>query len=277
MDDSPPRPKPTSFQRLVRWTCRLAWLALMGVLGFVLTGVLAGWMLARPPRRALQDYHRDYLDHPAAHGLLIHRAEVSIDGPPHPVPYLVCEPDVHAGPAARGTKLRDQLAAGGSVVPAYGFVRGNLVLLHGRKGRKEDLLPVAERFCAAGFRCLLPDLPAHGENMAPNCGYGTFVQEAEIPAAVLDDAARRFSFSADQPAGLWGISMGGSYALSAAKVDAKRWDRVIVVCSFARLYDVVQGQARHLAGPLGPRPTIDPRRTLTPETPLRPDLRREPR
>ena len=68
------------------------------------------------------------------------------------------------GPTPRQRQLRAQLRTRGLALPVYGNVHGTLILLHARKGRKEDLLPVAERFAAAGFRCLIPDLPAHGES-----------------------------------------------------------------------------------------------------------------
>lgn len=129
----------------------------------VLTPPVAGWLAAdqllHPPRRALQDYHLEFLAHPAAHGVILRRFTCS-DG----TPALLCEPDGKAKAGRRGELIREQLAARGVTLHPYGEMIGTLVLVHGRRGRKEDYLLIAERFCAAGFRCVLPDLPAHGDH-----------------------------------------------------------------------------------------------------------------
>jgi hypothetical protein len=114
--------------------------------------------LAAPTRRELQDYHRELLHDPAARGLSVRRFPCG----QNTTACLLVEPDARAGLTARTKQLRSQLRARGLALPVYGNVHGILVLLHGRKGRKEDLLPVAERFAAAGFRSVIPDLPAHG-------------------------------------------------------------------------------------------------------------------
>lgn len=194
--------------------------------------------IASPPRRKLSDDHREFLAHPERHGLRIDRF-TSADG----TPCLVCTP---AGtPGDRGRRIRQQLSERGISPPPFGAVRGTLVLLHGRRGRKEDYLPIAERLCASGFRCVIPDLPAHGDHPSATATYG--VREADLPARVLGEAARRFSFEA-RPAGLLGMSMGGSVAVHAASRPDAPWRALVVISSFDSFPPVLDGQARGYAG-----------------------------
>lgn len=119
------------------------------------------------------------------------------------------------------------------------------LLLHGRIGRKEDYLSVAERFCAAGFRCIIPDLPAHGENPAKFATFG--IREAALPALILAEAADRLSFD-PQPAGLFGQSMGGSVAMYSAALPDAPWQALAVVATFDSLASVIENQAAGYVG-----------------------------
>ena len=194
--------------------------------------------LVRPPRRGLEPHHRDLLADPAAHGMRVDSLTLT-DG----TPVLVCGPARAA--SAKGERLRTQLAADGIALPPSGTVRANLVLLHGRRGRKEDWLPAAERFCAVGFRCLLPDLPGHGDHPVPVAGYG--VPEAQLPGLVLRECAARGGFP-EAPAALIGISMGGAVALHAAAVAPGDWQCLAVISTFDALENAVAGQAEAMAG-----------------------------
>jgi hypothetical protein len=161
---------------MIRFRARTVVLRVFAVIamGIAVTIWMAASELIAPERRSLQEYHREWLEHAAAHGLVIKRFDTAAAR----TPCLLVEPDAVAGPAERGRRLRDQLGELGHKLAPYGAVKGTLVLLHGRKGRKEDLLPVAERFCAAGFRCIMPDLPAHGENPIATVRFGTAEDEA---------------------------------------------------------------------------------------------------
>lgn len=203
----------------------------------------AGSEIASPTRRPLADYHREFLSNPAAHGLQIDRFTAS-DGSP----VLVCSPAATLG--NRGEIIRRQLTERGLTLPAAGTVSGTLVLCHGRKGRKEDYLPIAERLCAVGFRCIIPDLPAHGDHPGTIATYG--VREAELPARILDEASRKFSFE-KQPAGLLGMSMGGSVAAHAAALSDAPWQALVIISSFDSFPAVIEGQAsRYVGTALGP-------------------------
>lgn len=222
------------------------WLKLLisaPVIVFVLAAVLVFWtgdQIASPPRRALMDYHREFLADAESHGVSVARFTAS-DG----TPCLVCTPLSSGLLGERGKRIREQLDRRGLQLQPAGHVIGNLLLCHGRKGRKEDYLPVAERLCAVGFRCVIPDLPAHGENPKTFTTYG--VTESSIPSLVLKEASEKFSFEA-QPAGLLGMSMGGSVAIHAAALPYAPWKALVVISSFDRFSSAIECQASGYAG-----------------------------
>lgn len=211
--------------------------------------------LVAPPRRELQAYHAEWLDHPGAHGISIQRV-ACLNGR---VPCLIVAPDSQHGLGERGKIIRTQLVAEGLSLPAFGTVLGNLVLLHGRHGRKEDLLPVAERFCAAGFRCFLPDLPAHGESPLGSVSFGSTGFDRALAGAVLKEGSRALG-SPELPAALWGMSMGGAYATGAAAQDSGTWSCLVIVSSFDSLDGLIEEQAAKRFGPVGPILAIAVRR-----------------
>lgn len=188
-----------------------------------------------PPRRALQEYHMKRINQPADYGLSI----ISHDCLDGQVPCLLVEPDGLSGAGKRGKILRQQLTNKGHNLPAYGRVQGVIVLLHGRKGRKEDLLPVAERFVAVGFRCVIPDLPAHGDSPMNAMSFGNSVFEKQLPSKVLEEIRDEFGLP-DEPAALWGMSMGGAFAVNAAGETSSDWDAMMIVSSFANLDSVLE-------------------------------------
>lgn len=197
--------------------------------------------LAAPARRPLQDYHREFLDHPAAHGVRLQSFALA-DG----TPCWMATPEVDLPLGARGLRVREQLVAKGLLLKPVGKITGTLVLVHGRRGRKEDYLLIAERLCAAGFRCLIPDLPGHGDHPEPLTRYG--VAEAELPGQVLAEASSRFGFAA-QPAGLMGMSMGGSVAMHSAAREQGLWRALVIISSFDALQPVILQQASQRGGP----------------------------
>jgi len=211
------------------------WLVLLFLFAFAGTAVWASGQLLFPARRALQDYHRQTLKHPGHHGLHIE----TYTGP-QGTPCLLITPSPDPGEARKARLLRDQLVKNGAKLPKWGQVRGTLVLLHGYGGRKEDHLPVAERFCAAGFRCIVPDLPGHGDNPSPTATFGK--NEVRLVEELLDDASKRFRFD-PSAAGLFGISQGGAIALQTAAQPGSRWKAVASVASFASLDQPVRQAA----------------------------------
>lgn len=202
--------------------------------------VWAGLEVASPQRRPLQDYHKEFLAHPQAHGLRIVEFALSDQ-----TPCLMCEPA--GAPGKRGSAIRRQLTEKGISLAEFGEVRGTLVLLHGRRGRKEDYLPIAERLCASGFRCLIPDLPGHGDHPMAIATYG--VREADLPERLLAEASGRFGFR-EQPAGLLGMSMGGSVAMHAASRENAPWRALVILSSFDSLAPTIEKNSSRKFGDL---------------------------
>ena len=195
-----------------------------------------GKELAQPGRKSLEPYHHEWLDDPKAHGISIAKSTF-LEGS---VPCLIVTPDKTSHLGKRGKIVRKQLINRGLKLPALGSIVSNIVLLHGRNGRKEDLLPVAERYCAAGFRCIIPDLPAHGESPIKTVQFGGSQWEQEFPHALLLECASTYQFSAT-PSAIWGMSMGGSFATHSASSGAP-WSSIVIVSSFDRLITVIENK-----------------------------------
>lgn len=198
--------------------------------------------LVMPPRKPLLARTHVAIAEVSAAGVAIYE-----DRTTNGIPFLVCEPVTGTNPGRRGSILRRELRERGIPVGSYGEIVGTVVLLHGWGMRKEDLLRVAERFCAVGLRCVIPDLPGHGDNPECRAGFGFGKGEARLPEEVLAAAAVRFGFP-EQPAALWGLSMGGSYAIAAAAALPSRWKAMIVVSSFDALAPVVREQTTRALG-----------------------------
>jgi alpha-beta hydrolase superfamily lysophospholipase len=221
------------------------WITLLALMVIsVITWIAAGRLL-HPERRAFQAYQKDWLKHPAAHGMRVYSSRCA-EGR---VPCLFTAPDAEAGAKERGRALRKQLADSHLSLPRYGETQGILVLLHGRSGRKEDLLPIAERFAAAGFKCVIPDLPAHGDSPLKSAHFATTAIERDIASMVLADARGYFN-EMQVPAGIWGISMGGAFAMRAASHSPSTWKAVVIVSSFDSLDGVVADKLAFLPKPL---------------------------
>lgn len=166
------------------------------------------------------------------------------------MPCLFIAPDMESGPRERGRELRRQLTSRSKQpLRPYGETQGILVLLHGRSGRKEDLLPVAERFAAAGFKCVIPDLPAHGDNPVAGAYFATSRFERDIADRVLEDARRYFG-EKNSPAGIWGMSMGGAFAIRTISQSPNTWKAAVIVSSFDSLESVIEDRLAFLPEPL---------------------------
>ena len=194
---------------------------------FAATGWWGSGHLVSPARRPLQDYHRTILAQPAEFGLRVEAFSAA-----DKTPCLLVTGVKDPGKAEKGRILRDELQRRGVTVPPWGSQLGTIVMFNGHHGRKEDHLPICERFCAAGFRCLLLDLPGHGDHPGT---FGTFgLSESKLAGQVLTEAASKFNFSAS-PACLYGLSQGGAIALQAAAREPSKWTAVASVATFASL------------------------------------------
>ena len=188
--------------------------------------------LSSPPRRGVQPYQEAWLSTPEKQGIRYREATSPIGK----FPYFIIEP-AGSTPAKRGQTLREELSERKLSVPQYGTTQQHLILLHGRKGSKEDLLPIAERYVAAGFRCLIPDLPGHGSNPLDRSYFGTNPenQEALLSMVLTEETATNFT---KKPA-LLGMSMGGSFACQLAGANSEAFSKVLIINSFDELDNVI--------------------------------------
>jgi len=206
---------------------------------FIGTAIWGSGKLIHPQRRAIQDYHREAEADPDRFGMKIE----SYTGP-STTPCLLLTPSASPGEAKKGRMVRDRLTRRGVQLSPWGEVRGTLLLLHGYRGRKEDYFPIAERFCAAGFRCIVIDLPGHGDNPAADATFGR--NEVQLVESILDDAAARFHFTPSR-CGLFGLSQGGAIALQTAARPGSRWSAVASVSAFASLDQPVRFTANAIS------------------------------
>lgn len=192
---------------------------------------IATHRITSPERRRLRDYHYQILAEPAAHGLEL-SSHTASDG----TPYLVCKPGAFASP--KGRLLRKQLATRGltDLEPKPTA----LLLLHGHGGRKEDHLPIAERFCAVGYTCILPDLPAHGDSPLSEATFGK--KEIPLLLELLDGIPT--DLGVPQQTALFGISQGGAIALQLAGQEQDRIQAVASLSAFANLGEVMAHSAQ---------------------------------
>lgn len=207
------------------------------VLLLILTTAI-GWVgssrLLTPERRNLQDYHRDILESPAAFGLSISQHEARCG-----TPYLIALPTPSPGIARKSRALRESLKSTPTPPRPWGQIQGTVVLLHGHSSRKEDHLPICERFCAAGFRCILPDLPGHGDSPLEHATFG--LSEAALIENLVDEVQ---TSTRRDPTFLFGLSQGGAISILTAARNPERWAGVVSVAAFSSLDEVIAQSAR---------------------------------
>jgi alpha-beta hydrolase superfamily lysophospholipase len=217
----------------------------LGLLAVVL--LLSGWIatawwgsahLVSPPRRALQDYHHAILGRPDHYGLHVEPFRSAAE-----TPCLLVTASTAPGEALKSRIVRDELLRRGIALAPWGSQLGTVVMLYGHGGRKEDHLPICERFCAAGFRCLLLDIPGQGDHPAPVGSFG--LREAALVESVLADTNARFGFP-DDPVCLFGVSQGGAIALQTAARNPPKWRAVASIATFASLDRPVRRSAEEL-------------------------------
>ncbi len=215
----------------------------LGLAVGIVYAVLVWWCaseIAEPVRRPVQTSAKPFFDGTAKAGFKIEEF-VSSDG----MPCLVCEPEAVDVFSRRAGIIRAQMAERGIPPGPSGEVLGTVLILHGRGGIKEDYLAVAERFCAVGLRCVMPDLPGHGGNKRKYTTYG--VLEAPMILRCYEEAAVKFHFSGG-PCGIFGQSMGGAEAVHTAALEGSPFGALVVVSSFDRLETVIRSQTEGMLG-----------------------------
>ncbi|MCB1229547.1 MAG: alpha/beta fold hydrolase [Verrucomicrobiae bacterium] len=196
-----------------------------------------------PNRRALEPRHEAALKAPEEFGFELSEAYSVTAGDGIALSCRLISPAKHPGAAVKTRRMRQRLGAGTSV-------RSTVVMLHGRGGIKEDAFPVAERFVAAGFRCLIFDARAHGVSGGDFTTYGA--KEVGDLRAVLDDAETRFGHETLGPFVGFGISLGAAVLLQALP-EEPRLRSAVVVAPFADLPTVAQRSVANVIHPAMPR------------------------
>ena len=119
------------------------------------------------------------------------------------------------------------------------------VLLHGLRGDRRQMLSRAEWLHQAGYACVLPDLPAHGESDGDAVAFGH--DEADAVRAVIAFARKKHP---DRPVAVVGYSLGGAAAVLAFEKDPPRIDALVIEAVFPTLEDAVDNRMRSNFGGL---------------------------
>lgn len=228
--------------RETRMTADKRWQLLCVLVGaWLIISAIALWLasssLLHPKRSSVAPHLTSWLNSPDRHGMQISRETCAAGN----LPCLLVAPHPSSALGERGKLIRRQLREQGYTFPETITPTGILLLLHGRNGRKENMLPIAERFTALGFYCVIPDLPAHGDSPLPNVHFGAGLHDAKWINQTLADARAHFS-APDLPASIWGISMGGAFANAAVSAQPENWHRMIIIASFDQLPAVIDDQ-----------------------------------
>ncbi|QNA98729.1 alpha/beta hydrolase [Massilia sp. Se16.2.3] len=172
----------------------------------------------------------------------------------HPVP-------LPAGLAARkvALALEEGRTLAGWFLPGKG--KGAILLLHGIRGDRRQMLGRARFLNAAGYGVLLVDLPGHGESAAPVITFG--LREADGVRAALAYLERE---APAQPLGVIGVSLGAASFMLCR--DCLAVDAVVLESMYPTIHEAVEDRLRMRVGPLAvPLSTL-----LLAQLPLRLDI-----
>ncbi len=207
--------------------------------------------IVRPSREKRSETAEEILHAPHKHGMTIATGLLSPEG----LPYLSCKPSLkYKGNSKKGNLLRTQLLKRGVVLQNNNANDHFIILIHGHSSRGDALLPVAERFCAIGFTCLIPDLPGHGSHPAKQTWFGN--REAPLILSLLEHAAKEKS-THEPRAALFGFSQGGAIALKAAAEYPDSFWAIGTLSTFSSLPRIMDEKASKLPGVSLLRPLVD--------------------
>lgn len=201
-----------------------------------------------PKRRSLEARHHELLENPAEFGLDLEPVPVSLrDGTI--LDAIVATRAAKMGLAEKTRAMEARLVDEGILPPAGR--RGTIFLLHGRGGRKENLLWVAKRFVAADFRCVVYDARAHGSSEGKFCTFG--FRESKDLAEVIEQVEKKLAEKGETagPIGVFGNSLGASVILQSLP-ELPNIRAAVTVAPFASLEEVVTRSANRGLHPAFP-------------------------
>lgn len=151
------------------------------------------------------------------------------------------------GPGLRSVRLAtaDGAPVEGWLLPARAEGKGALLLLHGIRADRTQMLARARFLQAAGYAVLMIDLPGHGASPAPAITFG--LREGAAVKASLDYLRRGYP---GERIGVIGVSLGAaSYVLCA---DCPRADAVVLESMYPTIEEALEDRLRMRVGPLAP-------------------------
>lgn len=154
----------------------------------------------------------------------------------------VLPPPTHLnGESVTLTSLSGERLAGWVFVPTS--PRAAVVVLHGVRANRSDMLARAELLWNDGFAVLAPDLQAHGESTGTHITYGH--RESQDVEAAVRYLRRRFP--ALRVGGI-GVSLGGAaLALAGRRVNV---DAAVLEAVYPSIAEALDNRIRSRVGPL---------------------------
>ena len=135
--------------------------------------------------------------------------------------------------------LPEQRTVQGWFVPGAG--KGAILLLHGIRADRRQMLGRARFLAASGYAVLLIDLPGQGASNAPSITFG--LREADGVGAALDWLQRQ---APGQPLGLVGVSLGAASFMLCK--TCPRVDAVVLESMYPSIEEAVEDRLRMRAG-----------------------------
>lgn len=116
---------------------------------------------------------------------------------------------------------------------------GTVMLFHGLRNTREQMLSRAELFARNGYRCVAFDHRAHGESQGKRTSFG-FLEGRDV-SAVNELVRQRWP---NEPRALLGISMGAAAICFAAR-DTSQCDAIILESCYRDIATAFQNRLRH--------------------------------
>lgn len=208
---------------------------------------IASSKLLVPNHRELEPRHRDLLGDPSRFGLELEAFETITRDHCRLAGWIA----TRAKRPGEARKTREMARRLGATLKEQSVPERTVVILHGRGGRKEDMLAIAERFVAANFRCILYDSRCHGASGGTVCTFGE--NEVADLGTVLDRVDSLLSSRGETMGSLsaFGISMGAAVTLQALP-QQPRIRAAVAVAPFADFSEIVERSARRSIHPRTP-------------------------